>query len=135
MASELVTLKDSGVSELADGAGGTLDVDDEGVHAGSVTVIEDGVLKSYLHDRQTAHRHGVAPTGNARAWEYDDEPLIRMRNTYIAPGTTELDELIAGLDDGRMVDGPRNGQADANGEFMLRKSPHIFIKPSSFSQG
>ena len=119
VASELVTLKDSGVSEYAAGAGGTLDVDDEGVHAGSVTVIEDGVLKSYLHDRQTAHRYGVAPTGNARAWEYDDEPLIRMRNTYIAPGETELDELIDGIEDGLMVDGPRNGQADANGEFMF----------------
>ncbi len=119
VASELVTLKDSGVSEYNTGAGGTLDVDDEGVHAGSVTIIEDGVLKSYLHDRQTAHRHGVAPTGNARAWEYDDEPLIRMRNTFIAPGETELDELIDGIEDGLMVDGPRNGQADANGEFMF----------------
>jgi len=119
VASELVTLCDSGRSEYADGAGGTLDVDDEGVPAGQVTVIEDGVLRSYLHDRQTAGRHGVAPTGNARAWEYDDEPLIRMRNTYIAPGETPLDELVAGIDDGLMVDGPRNGQADANGEFMF----------------
>ena len=119
VASELVTLKDSGVSEYTTGAGGTLDVDDEGVRAGSVTVIEDGVLKSYLHDRQTAHRHGVSPTGNARAWEYDDEPLIRMRNTFIAPGETELGELIDGIEDGLMVDGPRNGQADANGEFMF----------------
>ena len=119
VASDLVTLCDSGVSEFADGAGGTLDVDDEGVHAKKVTIIENGMLKSYLHDRHTAAREGVAPTGNSRAWEYDDEPLIRMRNTYIAPGEQDLDEIIAGIDDGLMVDGPKNGQADANGEFMF----------------
>ncbi|MEM9382731.1 MAG: TldD/PmbA family protein [Planctomycetota bacterium] len=119
VASELVTLKDSGRSEHLAGAGGTLDVDDEGVPAGSVTIVEDGVLKSYLHDRHSAAREGVAPTGNARAWEYDDEPLIRMRNTFIEPGEQSLDEIIAGIDDGLMVDGPRNGQADANGEFMF----------------
>ncbi|MEM1451408.1 MAG: TldD/PmbA family protein [Planctomycetota bacterium] len=119
VASELVTLKDSGRSEHLTGAGGTLDVDDEGVPAGSVTIVEDGVLKSYLHDRHSAAREGVAPTGNARAWEYDDEPLIRMRNTFIEPGEQSLDEIIAGIDDGLMVDGPRNGQADANGEFMF----------------
>lgn len=119
VASELVTLCDSGVSEYHAGAGGILQVDDEGVLAGRTEIIENGVLKSYLHDRHTAARFGVAPTGNARAWEYDDEPLIRMRNTYIAPGESELDEMIAGIENGLMLDGPRNGQADANGEFMF----------------
>jgi TldD protein len=119
VASDLVTLCDSGASEHHAGAGGTLRVDDEGVMAGRTVVIENGILKSYLHDRESAARYGVAPTGNARAWEYDDEPLIRMRNTYIEPGTASLEELIAGIDDGLMLDGPRNGQADANGEFMF----------------
>ena len=76
-------------------------------------------MKSYLHDRASAAREGVAPTGNARAWEYDDEPLIRMRNTYIEPGEQSLDELIAGIEDGYMLDSPSNGQADSNGEFMF----------------
>jgi len=119
VASELVTLRDSGASEHLDGAGGVIDVDDEGVLARTATIIEDGVLRGYLHDRQTAARFGVEPSGNARAWEYDDEPLIRMRNTYIEPGTSTLDEIIAGIDDGLLLDGPRNGQADANGEFMF----------------
>ncbi|MCP3919196.1 MAG: TldD/PmbA family protein [bacterium] len=117
--SDLVTLCDSGISEFYDGAGGTLAVDDEGVLTGRTTIIEDGILKSYLHDRESAGHYEVAPTGNARAFEYDDEPLIRMRNTYIAPGTSSLDEMIAGIDDGLMLDGPQNGQADANGEFMF----------------
>jgi TldD protein len=119
VASEHVTLCDSGLSELAIGAGGTLMVDDEGVLCGNTTIIEDGILVSYLHDRESAARDGVAPTGNARAWEFDNEPLIRMRNTYIAPGDADLEAMIAGVEDGYLLDGAANGQADANGEFMF----------------
>jgi TldD protein len=119
VASELVTLCDSGESEHAPGAGGFLPVDDEGVAAKRTVVIDQGVLRSYLHDRESAARAGVPPTGNARAWEYADPPLIRMRNTYLEPGTSSLEELIAGVEDGYLLDGPRNGQADATGEFMF----------------
>jgi len=119
VASELVTLCDSGDSAFHTGAGGTLPVDDEGVIAGRTAIIENGILKSYLHDRQTAARFGVAPTGNARAWEYSDKPLIRMRNTYIEPGDRTLDDIIASTDDGYLLDGARNGQADATGEFTF----------------
>ena len=119
VASELVTLCDSGASELHAGAGGALPVDDEGVPAGRTVIIRDGILASYLHDRESAARFGVAPTGSARAWDYRDPPLIRMRNTYIVPGTSTLEEMIAGMDDGYLLDGPRNGQADATGEFMF----------------
>ena len=119
VASDLVTLCDSGASEYYGGAGGTLPVDDEGVITRRTTIIENGILKSYLHNRESAAHYGVAPTGNARAWEYDDQPLIRMRNTYIAPGTSTLAEMIASTEDGYLLDGPRNGQADATGEFMF----------------
>lgn len=119
VASELVTLCDSGESEYAPGAGGVVLVDDEGVAAQRVTIIERGILKSYLHNRETAAHFGVAPTGNARAFEFDNEPLIRMRNTYIEPGTTELASMIADTDDGWLLVGAKNGQADANAEFMF----------------
>ncbi len=119
VASELVTLCDSGASEIVSGAGGCIAVDDEGVPAARATIVRDGVLVGYLHDRSTAATFGVPPTGNARAWEYDDEPLIRMRNTYVVPGRSTLEELVAGIEDGYLLEGPRNGQADANGEFMI----------------
>jgi TldD protein len=119
VASERITLLDSGASELQPGAGGTLAVDDEGVLAGKTTIIREGVLTSYLHDRESAARFHVAPTGNARAWEYEHAPLIRMRNTYIAPGDASLAEMIALLGDGYLLDGASNGQADSNGEFMF----------------
>ena len=119
VASELVTLCDSGQSEYITGAGGTVLVDDEGIIAGRTAIIERGFLRSYLHSRESAARFGVAPTGNARAWEYADQPLIRMRNTYIAPGDSDLDDMIAGVEDGYLLDGPQGGQADATGEFMF----------------
>ncbi len=122
VASELVTMCDSGRSEYADGAGGILPVDDEGVTAGRTVIIEKGKLVSYLHNRESAAEHGVEPTGNARAWEFDDEPLIRMRNTYIEPGNDNLEDMIAGIDDGFFIDGPEGGQADATGEFMFGAS-------------
>jgi TldD protein len=119
VASELVTLCDSGLSEHHDGAGGTLHVDDEGVLTERTVIIEDGILASYLHNRESAAIFGVKPTGNGRAWEYADQPLIRMRNTYIEPGDSTLAEMIASTEDGYLLEGPRNGQADATGEFMF----------------
>lgn len=119
VASPLVTLCDSGISEHYNGAGGTIPVDDEGVLTERTTIIDRGTLVSYLHNRQSAARFGVRPTGNARAWEYSDQPLIRMRNTYLEPGTQTLEEIIASTEDGYLLDGPRNGQADSTGEFMF----------------
>lgn len=119
VASPLVNLCDSGASEYHEGAGGVLPVDDEGVLTEKTYVIRNGKLENYLHNRESAAEFGVEPTGNARAWEFGDEPLIRMRNTYIEPGKDSLDTLIGGIDDGYYVDGPEGGQADATGEFMF----------------
>lgn len=119
VASELVTLCDSGHSEHQEGAGGSIPVDDEGVPASRTVVIREGILASYLHDRATAARFEAEPTGSARAWEYSDSPLIRMRNTYLEPGEDHLAAMIEGMKDGYLLDGPRNGQADATGEFMF----------------
>ena len=119
VASDLVTLCDSGASEIEPGAGGTLLVDDEGVPTKRTTIIENGFLRSYLHNRESAAHFGVEPTGNARAWDYSDQPLIRMRNTWMMPGDSSLEEMIADTEDGYLLEGPRNGQADATGEFMF----------------
>lgn len=119
VASELVTLVDSGNSEIADNAAGTIMVDDEGVIAKRTAIIEAGVLKSFLHNRESAMIFGTSPTGNARAFQYNDEPLIRMRNTFIEPRSDKLQEMIKETRHGFLVKGARNGQADANGEFMF----------------
>ena len=117
--SDLVTLVDSGPSIIAKAAGGTILVDDEGVMAERTVIVEDGILKSYLHNRETAAIYNVESTGNARAFEYTDEPIIRMRNTYIEPGEYGENEIIKEIKHGYLLKGARNGQADANGEFMF----------------
>jgi TldD protein len=119
VASELVTLADSGASEYSSGAAGTIQVDDEGVLTRKVEVIKEGVMVGYLHDRETAKSFGAEPTGNARAFSYTDEPIIRMRNTYIEPGDWKLDELIGDTKSGYLLTGALNGEADANAEFMF----------------
>ena len=119
VASELVTLVDSGSQEIAGNAAGTIMVDDEGVIAGRTAIIENGILKSFLHNRESALIFGTASTGNARAFQYNDEPLIRMRNTFVEPRSDKLDEMIRETRHGYLVKGARNGQADANGEFMF----------------
>jgi TldD protein len=119
VASSLVTMGDTGGDHLAPCAMGSLPFDDEGVETQKSVIIRAGVLENYLHDRESAARFGVSPAGNARAWLYSDEPLIRMRNTYIAPGASRLADMIAGMDDGYLLEGAGNGQADTNGEFMF----------------
>ncbi len=119
VASELVTLCDSGTAEFGDHPGGEIPFDDEGVPSQTTTIIDRGRLVSFLHNRESAAQFGVEPTGNARAWLYSDEPLIRMRNTYIRPGTMSLEEIIASTPDGYLIHGAGSGQADATGEFMF----------------
>jgi TldD protein len=120
VASELVTLCDSGPSVFMPHAAGEVLVDDEGVETGRTVIIDHGVLVSYLHNRESAAYYGVEPTGNARAFEYSDEPIIRMRNTYIEPGISSKGEIIAGIKHGYYLQGlGGGGQADSNAEFMF----------------
>ncbi len=94
-------------------------LDDEGVAAQDEPIIVDGVLRGYMNSRESAERFGMVPHGNARAYLFSDEPLIRMRNTAIHPGKNTLEEMIAGVSDGYYFTDTNNGQADTTGEFMF----------------
>jgi TldD protein len=61
----------------------------------------------------------MTPHGNARAYAFSDEPLIRMRNTAVLPGNDKLEDLISSIDDGYYLINSNNGQADTTGEFMF----------------
>jgi TldD protein len=93
--------------------------DDEGTPARDAVLIERGILKEFMTSRETAARLGIPATGSARAYNPHDEPLVRMRNTVIVPGTAKLDDMIAGVDDGVLVLKTGNGQADSTTEFMF----------------
>lgn len=103
-------------------------LDDEGTLARDAVLIKDGILAGYMNNRETAAHFGVAPQGNARAWDFNDEPLIRMRNTCILPGKSTLEDMIASIDDGYYLIDSSNGQADLTGEFMFGVSLGYEIK-------
>jgi TldD protein len=119
VASELVTMVDFAHTALGKPCPLPVYVDDEGIIAEDATMIEDGILKGYLHSRESARYFGVKPQGNARAFGFSDEPLIRMRNTAILPGKDKLGDMIASIDDGYYLVKTGNGQADTTGEFMF----------------
>jgi len=102
--------------------------DDEGTPARDAVLIERGILTGFMSSRETAARLGIAATGSARAYAPSDEPLVRMRNTAILPGTAKLDDMIAGVDDGYLLVKTANGQADSTTEFMFGISLGYEIK-------
>ncbi len=114
--SELITMIDEPV--IKDSSGWLL-YDDEGTKGKKVDIIKEGVLTEFLNNRMYAAKMGVEPTGNARAFNFNDEPLVRMRNTYIAPGDMTEEELFEVVKDGLFVTGMMNGSADTSGEFMV----------------
>ena len=119
VASDKVTLVDFAHTALGERAPLPVYVDDEGVAAEDALIIDRGMLVGYMNSRETAVRFGMKPTGNARAYLFSDEPLIRMRNTAILPGTDKLAEMIESVEDGYIFDKTNNGQADTTGEFMF----------------
>lgn len=117
VASPLVTIADTG--DTVPHACGTVLVDDEGVPARYVHLVQEGILTGFLHNRCTAATFQAEPTGNARAFEFDCEPLIRMRNTLVEPGEWTLEEMIEGMT-GYLLVGSGEGDADTSGTFMFQ---------------
>ena len=119
VATELVTMVDFAHTVMGKTAPIPVVVDDEGVIAQDVTLIEQGVLKNFMHTRATAQKLGYESLGNGRAFTFSDEPLVRMRNTAILPGSSKLADIIASVDDGYYLVRSGNGQADSTSEFMF----------------
>jgi len=119
VANPLVTLVDFAHTALGKTCPVPVYVDDEGTKAEDAVLIANGVLKSFMHNKETANHFNAKPTGNARAYRFSDEPLIRMRNTAILPGEDRLEDMIASIEDGYYLMRSGNGQADSTSEFMF----------------
>lgn len=119
VASPLVTMVDFANSHNGEELMIPVYVDDEGTKATDVTLIENGIMRNFMSSRETAGKLGIKATGNARAYNFNDEPLVRMRNTAILPGTSKLEDMISGVEDGYYLLRTGNGQADSTTEFMF----------------
>ncbi len=116
IASDAVTVYDDGT---VGGAFGSFKYDDEGVRSQKTPLIEKGTLIGLMHNRETAQKLSMDPTGNARAEDFRFEPIIRMRNTYLAPGDNSFEELLEGIDFGYYLKSFRGGQANLDGTFQV----------------
>ena len=119
VASEKVSMVDFANEALGKPTPLPVFLDDEGIEATDATLIDHGVLVGYMNNRESAAHFGQKPCGNARAYAFSDEPLIRMRNTAILPGTDKLEDMIAATEHGYYLIDTNNGQADTTGEFMF----------------
>jgi len=119
VASELITMVDFAHSYRGEELMIPVYADDEGTESRDVVMIDSGIMKDFMTSRETAAKLGIASSGNARAYGFNDEPLVRMRNTAILPGTSKLEDMIAGIEDGYYLMKTGNGQADSTTEFMF----------------
>ncbi len=99
---------------------GSYRFDDEGVPARPVTLIENGILKDYMYDRLTSSIHGRQSNGHGRRESYQDKPIPRMGNTYIAPGKDNPEDIIKAVGKGLLVKKMGGGQVNTTtGDFVF----------------
>jgi TldD protein len=119
IASPLVSIVDFANTAFSELCPMPVYIDDEGTEAVDIPIIDNGILRNFVHSRETALLFNHSLTGNARANIYSDEPLVRMRNTVILPGQDSLEDMLASIDNGYYLMKFSNGQADSTSEFMF----------------
>lgn len=108
VASDLVNMHDgNAVNEVA-----TYFFDDEGVLSHDTLIIDHGILKAGISDAQSAMHLGTEPTGNGRRESYERKAYTRMTNTYFEPGTDKLEDMIASIQYGMLLENPSSGMED-----------------------
>lgn len=107
VAEPFVTIVDDGTNH---NRLGTINIDDEGTESQKTTLVENGILTSYMHDKISAKHYNIKPTGNGRRESYQHFPLPRMRNTYMLPGEANPEDVIKSVEKGIYVKDVSNGQ-------------------------
>ncbi|MBR2782018.1 MAG: TldD/PmbA family protein [Oscillospiraceae bacterium] len=86
--------------------------DDEGTLAGDVTEIDHGILKTGICDALSALRLGTKPTGNGKRESFSHKVYTRMTNTIFDSGENTLEEMIASVKFGYLLEGTESGMED-----------------------
>lgn len=126
VASELISVVDDGTIK---GRYGTSYYDDEGTKTKENILIENGILKGYMSDLQSANELKIEPSGNGRREGYHAMPITRMTNTYISKGKESKEDIISSVDNGLFVKHMGGGQVNtATGDFVFEVSEGYLIK-------
>jgi TldD protein len=124
VAEPFVNIVDNGMNPFTRGS---INVDDEGVPSQETMLVEDGILRSYLHDRISAKHYGVETTGSGRRESFKHYPMPRMRNTYMTNGPHTFEEMVSSVDYGIVAEQFTNGQVNIGpGDFTFYvKAGHL----------
>jgi TldD protein len=113
--SELVTMVDD---SSWPNARGTTEFDDEGTAGKRNVLIEDGVVRSFMHDKISARKLNLPLSGNGRRESYRYYPIPRMTNTFLDNGTSNAGDIIASTPKGVFIKGLSGGSVDTiSGQF------------------
>ncbi|MGD9385193.1 MAG: metalloprotease TldD [Thioalkalispiraceae bacterium] len=108
---------------------GSLSVDDEGTPTQQNVLIENGILRNYMQDKQNARLMNLPVTGNGRRESYAHMPMPRMTNTYLANGDHDPQEIIESVDKGLYAVNFGGGQVDiTSGKFVFSASEAYMIE-------
>lgn len=133
LTTELVTIIDEGTVK----GGYFYPFDDEGVKKEKTVIVESGVLKRYLHDRSSASELGVDSTGNGRAQDFENVPIVRQTNYYMKPRDHAFEELVEDIDFGVYVrgKGATGGQVEVGmGTFTFGVGPSKIIRKGELAE-
>ncbi|MEG1502017.1 MAG: TldD/PmbA family protein [Synergistaceae bacterium] len=126
VANENITMIDN---PTIHGLYGSYDYDDEGMKSQKNILIENGILKSYLSDYISSKVLNVPQTGNGRRESYRSIPIPRMSNTYLLPGTSDIDTMLQKTDNGLYVKKMGGGEVNpTSGDFVFYVSEGYLIK-------
>jgi PmbA protein len=104
------------------GGPGSEPFDGEGVATQRTVLIDGGVCKSFLYDSYNARKAGVQPTGSAQRG-YASVPSIGTHNLFLEPGTSSLEEMIAGVQRGFFyIDSGAFGYNPTTGDYSFQAS-------------
>ncbi|MFZ9707135.1 MAG: TldD/PmbA family protein [Ilumatobacteraceae bacterium] len=107
------------------------DIDGEGLAARRNVLIEDGVLKMFVHSSYSARRMKTRSTGNATRGGFASSPGVGCLAMQVTPGSKSQAELIAGIDDGVLiqeVSGLHSGVNPISGDFSTGASGMTIAK-------
>lgn len=125
IAADCVTLMDD---PLLEGGFDSAPFDGEGVASKTKAVVENGVLKTLLHNRKTAKKQGVASTGNALRPGLSAPITVAPTNFFFKPGDKTLAELESDMSDGLVITDLSGLHAGANmtsGDFSLLSKGYL----------
>ena len=108
VASPLVTMHDGNAIDQT----ATYFFDDEGTLSEDTVIIDKGVLVRGMCDMQSAMALNAAATGNGRRESYKRKAYTRMTNTYFEAGTDKLEDMIASIKYGFLLENPSSGMED-----------------------